>query len=41
VRKRLLTEALERSQGTMVEAARLLGISFRAFRYYAKKLGVR
>jgi two-component system response regulator PilR (NtrC family) len=41
LRKRYIAEALARSGGTMVEAAKLLGVSFRALRYYAKKYGLR
>jgi two-component system response regulator PilR (NtrC family) len=33
--------ALERSGGVQVKAAELLGMSFRSFRYYAKKLKLR
>ncbi|MEW6611279.1 MAG: sigma-54-dependent transcriptional regulator [Pseudomonadota bacterium] len=37
---RILLDALERAQGVKTEAARLLGISFRSFRYRLKKLGL-
>ncbi|MGE0591536.1 MAG: sigma-54-dependent transcriptional regulator [Vicinamibacterales bacterium] len=33
--------ALERAGGVQVKAAELLGMSFRSFRYYAKKLNIR
>jgi two-component system, NtrC family, response regulator PilR len=33
--------ALDRSGGVQVKAAEMLGMSFRSFRYYAKKLGLR
>jgi two-component system response regulator PilR (NtrC family) len=33
--------ALERAGGVQVKAADMLGMSFRSFRYYAKKLGLR
>ena len=33
--------ALERAGGVQVKAAEMLGMSFRSFRYYAKKLGLR
>ncbi|MEK8088885.1 sigma-54 dependent transcriptional regulator [Thermithiobacillus plumbiphilus] len=36
--KRILLDALERANGVKTEAARLLGISFRSFRYRLKKL---
>jgi len=36
----LLEEALERSGGVKKRAARLLGISFRSFRYRVEKLGI-
>ena len=35
-----MREALDRSQGVQTQAAEILGISFRSFRYYAKKLGL-
>jgi len=40
-RRGLMVQALERCGGTQTQAAELLGISFRSFRYYAKKLGIR
>jgi two-component system response regulator PilR (NtrC family) len=36
-----LTLALERAGGVQVKAAEMLGMSFRSFRYYAKKLSIR
>jgi two-component system response regulator PilR (NtrC family) len=41
VRARLMQEALERSRGVQTQAAEMLAMSFRSFRYYAKKLGLR
>jgi two-component system, NtrC family, response regulator PilR len=41
VRGQLMTEALDRCNGVQTQAAELLGMSFRSFRYYAKKLGLR
>jgi two-component system response regulator PilR (NtrC family) len=38
--KRLMQEALERSGGVQTQAAELLKMSFRSFRYYAKKYGL-
>jgi two-component system response regulator PilR (NtrC family) len=40
IRKQLMTEALERTHGVQTQAADLLGMSFRSFRYYAKKMGL-
>jgi two-component system response regulator PilR (NtrC family) len=40
IRRQLMREALDRSQGVQTQAAEILGISFRSFRYYAKKLGL-
>lgn len=40
VRGTLMRQALERSGGVQTQAAELLGMSFRSFRYYAKKLGL-
>jgi two-component system response regulator PilR (NtrC family) len=37
VGKRLMREALERCDGVQTKAAELLRMSFRSFRYYAKK----
>jgi two-component system response regulator PilR (NtrC family) len=36
-----IAQALERSGGVQVKAAELLGMSFRSFRYYAKKYNLR
>jgi two-component system, NtrC family, response regulator PilR len=36
-----LAQALERAGGVQVRAAELLGMSFRSFRYYAKKYNLR
>ena len=41
VERRFLAEALERAGGVQVRAAELLGMSFRSFRYYAKKYQLR
>ena len=41
VERRYLAQALERSGGVQVRAAELLGMSFRSFRYYAKKYQLR
>ena len=40
VRSKLMTQALERCEGVQTQAAELLGMSFRSFRYYAKKMGL-
>lgn len=37
IRKEFLIEALRRSKGVQKDAASLVGMSFRSFRYYAKK----
>jgi len=37
VGKRLMREALDRCEGVQTKAAELLHMSFRSFRYYAKK----
>jgi two-component system response regulator PilR (NtrC family) len=36
-----IAEALKRAGGVQVKAAELLGMSFRSFRYYAKKYNLR
>jgi two-component system response regulator PilR (NtrC family) len=41
VRADLMAQALERADGVQTRAAELLGMSFRSFRYYAKKAGLR
>ena len=38
LRRELMTQALERCEGVQTKAADLLQMSFRSFRYYAKKL---
>jgi DNA-binding NtrC family response regulator len=38
--KRLMQQALERSSGVRKDAAKLVGMSERSFRYYAKKYGL-
>ncbi len=40
IESRLILQALERSKGVKTEAAKVLGISFRSFRYRLKKLGL-
>jgi two-component system response regulator PilR (NtrC family) len=40
VRAELMRQALERSAGVQTHAAEVLGMSFRSFRYYAKKAGI-
>ena len=40
VEKKLLAQALERTNGVKVEAARLLGLNFRSFRYRLAKYGL-
>jgi two-component system response regulator PilR (NtrC family) len=40
IERRLITEALRRSKGVKKDAAELLGISFRSFRYRLAKLGL-
>ncbi|HEX2254015.1 MAG TPA: sigma-54 dependent transcriptional regulator, partial [Thermoanaerobaculia bacterium] len=40
VRSRLMQQALDRCDGVQTRAAELLGMSFRSFRYYAKKAGL-
>jgi two-component system response regulator PilR (NtrC family) len=41
VRAQLMIQALERTGGVQTQAAELLGMSFRSFRYYAKKAGLK
>jgi two-component system response regulator PilR (NtrC family) len=36
-----MAQALERTGGVQTQAAELLGMSFRSFRYYAKKAGLK
>jgi two-component system, NtrC family, response regulator PilR len=40
VRTELMRQALERARGVQTRAAELLGMSFRSFRYYARKSGL-
>jgi DNA-binding NtrC family response regulator len=40
IRTGLMRQALERSSGVQTQAAELLAMSFRSFRYYAKKMGL-
>ena len=40
IRKQLMAEALDRAAGVQTQAAEVLGMSFRSFRYYAKKMGL-
>ena len=40
IRAELMRQALERSGGVQTQAAELLGMTFRSFRYYAKKAGL-
>ncbi len=40
IRKQLMEQALERCNGVQTQAAELLAMTFRSFRYYAKKLGL-
>jgi len=41
LRAQLMRQALDRCEGVQTQAAELLGMSFRSFRYYAKKAGLR
>ncbi|MFL6194460.1 MAG: sigma-54-dependent transcriptional regulator [Thermoanaerobaculia bacterium] len=41
IRTQLMIQALERTEGIQTQAAELLGMSFRSFRYYAKKAGIK
>jgi two-component system response regulator PilR (NtrC family) len=40
IRAELMRQALERSSGVQTQAAELLAMTFRSFRYYAKKAGL-
>jgi two-component system response regulator PilR (NtrC family) len=40
LRRRYMMEAMERSGGVQTKAAELLGMTFRSFRYFAKKYGL-
>ncbi len=41
IRAQLMVQGLERTNGVQTQAAELLGMSFRSFRYYAKKAGLK
>jgi two-component system response regulator PilR (NtrC family) len=41
IRAQLMVQALERTSGVQTQAADLLKMSFRSFRYYAKKAGLK
>jgi two-component system, NtrC family, response regulator PilR len=41
IRAQLMAQALERTGGVQTQAAELLAMTFRSFRYYAKKAGLR
>ncbi len=41
IRAQLMAQALERTGGVQTQAAELLGMTFRSFRYYAKKAGLK
>jgi two-component system, NtrC family, response regulator PilR len=41
IRTQLMVQALERTNGVQTQAADILGMSFRSFRYYAKKAGLK
>jgi two-component system, NtrC family, response regulator PilR len=41
IRTQLMSQALDRAHGVQTQAAELLGMSFRSFRYYAKKGGLK
>jgi two-component system response regulator PilR (NtrC family) len=40
IRTQLMSQALERTHGVQTQAAEVLEMTFRSFRYYAKKLGL-
>ena len=40
LRRRYMVEAMERSTGVQTRAAEILGMTFRSFRYFAKKYGL-
>jgi two-component system response regulator PilR (NtrC family) len=40
IRANLMHQALDRASGVQTQAAELLGMTFRSFRYYARKMGV-
>jgi two-component system response regulator PilR (NtrC family) len=41
IRAHMMAQALDRTEGIQTQAAELLGMSFRSFRYYAKKAGLK
>jgi two-component system response regulator PilR (NtrC family) len=41
IEREYLAQALSRAGGVQVKAAELLGMTFRSFRYYAKKYNLR
>ena len=40
LRRRYMAEAMERARGVQTRAAEILGMTFRSFRYFAKKYGL-
>src|SRR6185436_4145930 len=40
LRRRYMAEAMERANGVQTRAAEILGMTFRSFRYFAKKYGL-
>ncbi len=40
LRRELMSQALDRAEGVQTRAAETLGMTFRSFRYYARKLGL-
>jgi two-component system, NtrC family, response regulator PilR len=40
LRRRYMAEAMERAHGVQTRAAEILGMTFRSFRYFAKKYGL-
>jgi two-component system response regulator PilR (NtrC family) len=40
IRRQVMGQALSRCDGVQTQAAELLGMTFRSFRYYAKKMGL-
>ena len=40
VRRQLMAQALDRCNGIQTQAAKVLGMTFRSFRYYARKMGL-
>ena len=41
IERSFLVQALERTDGNLTQAAKILGMSYRSIRYKVKKLGVR